>query len=202
MTISIIGAGGHTRSLINLLEQKFLKINGIYDDNFSLNEKEIINGYPLLGKKSDCQLGNPIVLSIGNNVEREQEFRRLKGMVFKENLIHNTAFIENKVDMGLANQIFAHVYINSNVKIGDNNIINTGAVIEHETQIGSHNHISVHATLCGRVCIGNSCFIGAGATVIDKIKIGNGVILGANSVATKDILEQGTYIGQPARKVA
>ena len=45
-------------------------------------------------------------------------------------------------------------------------------------------------------------FCGAGSTVIDHISICDNVMIGAGAVVVKDIMESGTYVGIPARKVS
>jgi len=200
-SIYILGAGGHTRSLINLLEYHNYEIAGIYDDSFDETEKELINNYPVLGKLDSIDNNAGIVLSFGENGKRRQLHKQFENQVLKENLIHPKAVIEKYFGFRASNQIFANVTINSNVAIGINNIINTGAILEHEVKIGDHNHISVGSIICGRVTIGNECFVGAGATIIDKLSICDNVIVGANSVVVKDIVKPGTYVGSPARRV-
>lgn len=199
--IFILGAGGHTRSLINLLEYNNFEIGGIYDDHFDDHNEEIINTYTVIGKPDALKKTELAVLSFGESEKRKQLFLQLKDQILKENLVHPKAIIENYFETGFSNQIFANVFINSNVRIGVNNIINTGAILEHEVSIGDHNHISVGSIVCGRVTIGNGCFIGAGATIIDKLKITNDVIIGANSVVINNIDQPGTYVGSPARRV-
>lgn len=199
--VFILGAGGHTRSLINLLEYNNYNIGGIFDDNFEDHNVEIINSYKVIGKLDAFNKTNQAVLSFGESDKRKQLFLRLNDQILKENLVHPKAIIENYFETGFSNQIFANVLINSNVSIGANNIINTGAILEHEVKIGDHCHISVGSIICGRVTIGNGCFVGAGATIIDKLTITDDVIIGANSVITNNIDQAGTYVGSPARRV-
>lgn len=199
--IVIFGAGGHTRSLLNIIELNDYKVIGIYDESFDFEKAEYINDYKILGKAKDIPIDCQIVISKGDNLERARLFSYFRPQLLKENLIHPTARIEKRAVVKESNQIFAFAYINSNAYIGENNIFNTNSIIEHEVIIGSHNHIAVGAVLCGRVAIGNFCFIGAGTVIIDKVSIADNVIIGANSVVTKDIVEAGTYVGAPARRI-
>lgn len=200
-SLIVIGAGGHARSLITLLENCGHDIYGIYDDNSQKEKYEAIYGYNLIGKLSDCRRRNSIVLGIGDNRLRSQLRDRFQNNLLKKNLIHPLSIIENRVNVGSSNQIYAMVYINSGVIIGHNNIINTGAILEHEVSIGSHNHISVNAVICGRSSVGSYCFIGAGATIIDKVSVCDNVTIGAGSIVIESILTPGTYVGSPARKL-
>ncbi len=198
--ISIIGAGGHTRSLISLIEALELQIKGIYDESYNAQTSEEISGYRLLGTPENIQNG-PLVLSIGDNQKRTQWFRNLEKMIYHDELLHPKAIIDKEAILKGYNQVFSGVIINAHACIGKNNIINTGAIIEHEVLIGDHNHISVGAIICGRVHIGSQCFFGAGSVIIDKLSIADNVIIGANSVVISDIIEAGTYVGNPARRV-
>ncbi|PHR53353.1 MAG: N-acetylneuraminate synthase [Arcobacter sp.] len=199
--IAIIGAGGHTRSSLPLLKSNVTNTNfKIYDESYQ-NNNEIILEVCLYGKIEDVPLDNPVFLSIGDNLQREILFKRFRQQLIEKNMFHKHSLIENSVEFGVCNQVYANVFINSSVVIEDNNIINTAVVIEHEVKIGSHNHISIGSVLCGRVVIGNRCFIGASSTIIDKVEICDNVTIGAGSVVLKNITEAGTYVGSPARKI-
>ena len=51
----------------------------------------------------------------------------------------------------------------------------------------------------GRVVIGNNVFIGTDTVILPNVKIGNNVIVGAHSTVTKDLQDNGVYVGTPAR---
>ena len=197
--VYLIGAGGHARSLLNLLELNLYSVRGIFDDYYK--ESEEVNGYPLLGKLSDIQTDYRLVIARGECQKRSELYQQYQIQLIKENLIHPQALIEKRMMIGNDNQIFAKVYINTNVVLGNNNLLNSGCILEHEVVVGNHNHISVGAILCGRSRIGDCCFIGAGAVIIDKVNICNSVVVGANSTVVEDIKEPGVYVGCPARKI-
>jgi acetyltransferase-like isoleucine patch superfamily enzyme len=48
--------------------------------------------------------------------------------------------------------------------------------------------------------IGNNVSLGTNATIL-PVKITNNVIVGAGAVVTKDLLEPGFYVGNPAKKI-
>ena len=200
--IAIIGSGGHTRSSINLLLNYFDSDDMcIYDVSFVKDKQEIINSIPLIGSTNDIGLSQDVFLSIGDNNLRKNYFLKFKNKIIKSTICHSDSLQEKDVTFGIANQIYAHSYINSQVVIGDNNIINTGAIIEHESVVGNHNHISIGVKICGRCTIGNMCLIGAGAVILDKLSICDNVIIGAGAVVIQDIHEAGTYVGNPAKKI-
>ncbi len=200
--VTIIGAGGHARSSINLLKHCLPDAAcEILDESFTKDANEYIADIKVTGKIKEVRSDSSVFLSVGDNRKRKILFEQFAKQVIKQNLFHKTTTIEEHVEIGDSNQFFAHSYINSYTIIGDNNIINTSSIIEHEVNIGSHNHISIGAKVCGRVTIGNGCMVGAGAIIVDKVSICDNVIVGAGAVVIKDITENGTYVGIPARKI-
>lgn len=200
--IFIVGAGGHARSVINLVESagKY-RITGIIDETYNPEKIEMINGYPISGSELYRDRGAIYVLAIGDNELRAKIFNTYSNFVVSENIFHSSAILAARVSFGRSNLIFPGVIINSNAEIGSNNIINSGCIIEHETLIGDNNHISVGAIIAGRCKLGSNCFVGAGAVIIDKICICDDVLIGANSTVVADINEPGVYVGSPARRI-
>ena len=124
--ISIIGAGGHTRSSIHLLENNYPEMDyEIYDDSFSDNNDEFIANIKLAGKIKDLNPCSPIFLSIGDNVKRRRLYIQFEKYIIKKNLFHESSTVEDNVIFGDGNQIFANSYINSYSQVGNNNILNT-----------------------------------------------------------------------------
>lgn len=196
--VVLIGAGGHSRSVIALLQKNHINIERIYDQNFK-NDETIFN-IPV-GSIKNIQSSENIILAIGDNKSRANLFLDFQNQIITENIFHPSASIETQVNFGKSNLVFAKAYLNNGAQIGHNNIINTAAVLEHEVEIGSHCHIAVGAFLLGRCQIGNQCFIGAGSIIRDGVHLCDSVTVGANSYVAKDITEPGVYVGSPARRI-
>ena len=79
------------------------------------------------------------------------------------------------------------IVVNSKVHGGDDIIFESGVVIGEEK----------------RHCpqLGNNIFIGSGAKLFGNITIGNNVIIGANAVVNKDVPDNVTVAGVPAKIV-
>lgn len=202
MKLIIYGCGGHARSIINTIIE-----NGgrpgilIVDDNAKLNEKimgvSVVRDYIL-------QKDNKYIVAVGNNEERKGIYDKLKYWPDGEciSIVSHLSYIGKETDIGRGTFIASYAYVGPQVKIGSGTIINTGSIVEHETVVGNYSHIAPHATVCGRVRLGSNVFCGAGSTVIDHISICDNVMIGAGAVVVKDIMESGTYVGIPARKVS
>ena len=194
-SLKIIGMGGHARSLISNFHNKSIIVTGYYDDNGSKKES-LTDNISFDGKFNDIPWNNKMVLGIGSNTLRKYFFNKLQFP--PQALIHKN--LKTHINSSGV-QIFDKVYIGPESFVGVNTIINTGSIIEHNVRVGNHSHISIGAILSGNVEVGDNCFIGAGATIIDKIKVHNNIIVGAGSVVVKDLLKEGTYIGNPAKLI-
>lgn len=200
MKLSLVGAGGHARCLVPLLMQLKLEVEGIYDNSFTPNANEIIEGIPVKGFIEDVSKDSKIVISKGNCTDLKYLSNQFSSQLYAENLVHGSAVVESKA-IGTNNQILALSYISATSEIGNSNIIYSQSVIEHEVILGNYNVITVNVSLCGRVKVGNSCFFGAGSTVLPGVKICDNVTIGAGAVVTKTIDEAGTYVGIPAKRI-
>lgn len=199
--VSIVGAGGHARTLVNILELKGYTVKGVYDDQYKDEyQGELVEGYPLLGGLDAISASELLVVAKGDCKDLERLSRQFNSQLLRNNLIHPSALVETK-RLGQANQVSAMSYVSKSASLGSHNLIYSQSAVEHEVIIGDYNVITVNVSLCGRVKIGNGCFFGASSTVLPKLHICDGVKIAAGAVVTKNISEPGTYVGIPAKKI-
>lgn len=201
MEVSLIGAGGHARTLISSLNLSGIKVNAVYDENFKPKMKgEFISGVPLEGNLEQIPKEEKLVIAKGNVHDLKRYSEELKGRLYKKNIIHPSAIIDSK-SLGDCNQFSALSFMADSAQMGSFNIIYSNSMIEHEVIIGNHNLITVNVSICGRVKIGDQCYLGASSTILPNLSICDQVIIGAGAVVIEDISEPGTYVGVPAKKL-
>ena len=115
-------------------------------------------------------------------------------------------------------RFFTGIEIHPGAKIGKNLFIDhgMGVVIGETSEIGDNVTIYHNVTLGGsspsidserqrdekrHPTIGNDVVIGSGAQIIGPIKVGNNSRIAANAVVVKDVPENATMVGIPARAV-
>jgi UDP-perosamine 4-acetyltransferase len=208
--IVVIGTGGHAKVVIDI-------INAMIDcEIIGVTSKELPVGsrfcdYLILGDDSVLQLMyiekkfDELAMGVGgfrDNNLRTKIFTNLKLEGFKfTNVIHPNAYISDTVEMGEGCVIFPGVLLNTEVKIGNNTIIATGASVDHETVIGNNSLVSAGAIIGANVKIMDNALIALGANVISGISIGHNALVGAGAVVIKNIEDNSTYVGNPARKI-
>lgn len=189
----LYGASGHAKVIIDILNDSGIPVNGLIDDNESL---ESLMGYPVVHGLTDL---SPVIVSIGNNPIRKKVVGKLTGTFGKA--IHPTAILSPHATVGEGSVVMQGAIVQSGTTIGNHCIINTGASVDHECVIEDFVHVSPHACLCGGVTVGEGTHIGAGATVIPGIKIGRWSVIGAGSVVIRDVPDGVTVAGNPARLI-
>ena len=115
-------------------------------------------------------------------------------------------------------RFFTGIEIHPGAKIGKNLFIDhgMGVVIGETSEIGDNVTIYHNVTLGGsspsidserqrhekrHPTIGNDVVIGSGAQIIGPIKVGNNSRIAANAVVVKDVPENATMVGIPAKAV-
>ncbi len=211
--VLILGAGGHSKVLAEILEtNEELKIAGFVDNPIS-NTSDNYLGYPILGTDHDLpklrERGiEEAIVGVGSvdnkgNKKREYLFKLLLENGFDAiNAIHSNTSISKRVGLGKGIMIASGAIANSGVKIDDNVIINTGAIIDHDCEIGHHVHIAPSAALAGEVIVGPRSYIGIGAKVIQDVEIGEDCTVGAGAVVLEDVHSGSTVAGVPAKEMS
>jgi len=198
----LYGAGGHSRVIIDILEDNAVVVKGIFDDdpeNARMKSMPVGAGVRLLGGGAFTELSTPFIISVGSNMRRAEVAWLLNASYGKA--IHRTAIISPKALIGEGTVILQGAIVQAAAQIGAHVLVNTGASIDHDNVIGDYAHISPHATLCGHVEVGEGTHIGAGATVIPLIKIGRWSVVGAGAVVIRDVPDFTVVVGNPARVI-
>ena len=84
--------------------------------------------------------------------------------------------------------------------IGNNVIMWSGNHIGHHGVIENNIFFTSHVVMSGHCHIKNGAFLGVNSTLRDGIIIGENSIIGMGSLVTKNVPDNETWIGSPAKK--
>ncbi|KGI55913.1 NeuD/PglB/VioB family sugar acetyltransferase [Campylobacter sp. MIT 97-5078] len=164
----IIGAGGHAKSCVDVIEKegKF-EILGFVDND--ANIKKVFE-YEVLGCDDDlprlfktCKFAFLGIGQIKSPDLRVKLFKRLKSIGFcLPTIISPLAYVSKHAFISNEASIIMHqALINTNAKIGKACIINTKALIEHDAVVEDFCHISTAAVVNGECKVAQKSFVGS-----------------------------------------
>jgi acetyltransferase-like isoleucine patch superfamily enzyme len=107
--------------------------------------------------------------------------------------------IQKNVVIGSNTKVQSHTFICELVTIGNNCFISHGVMFINDV-FKNGGPAGGDKSLWKKTVIGNGVSIGTNATIL-PVEIVDNVVIGAGAVVTKDILEPGVYVGNPAKKL-
>lgn len=135
----------------------------------------------------------------GNNVKVIKPCNLYGCSIGDETFIGPFVEIQKNVFIGSNCKIQSHSFICELVTIGDNCFVGHGVMFVNDLFING-GPAKGNKSLWKETNIGNNVSIGSNATIL-PVFICNDVIIGAGAVVTKDIVESGIYVGNPAKKI-
>jgi sugar O-acyltransferase (sialic acid O-acetyltransferase NeuD family) len=191
--ILIVGAGGHARACIDVIEQ---------EERFAIKglvglAKEVgvrILDYPVLGTDEDL----PALLSDCTNalitvgqIKTPEPRVRLFSLLQKYGcaspvIVSPRAYVSPHAKLGAGTIVMHGAVINAGAVVGKNCIINSQSLVEHDVVIEDHCHIATAAKINGRVHICKGTFIGSNSSVRQCINIGERCVIGMGQQVLAD----------------
>jgi sugar O-acyltransferase (sialic acid O-acetyltransferase NeuD family) len=197
LKMHIIGAGGHAKVIVDIINLIPLQIEGVWVEN---NTDKLFLSYSLGDLKSfKLKKNGEFIIAIGNNYAR----KRIANDLEHTNVIaiHPSSSAANSATIGVGSVLMANASLNAHATIGEHVIINTNASVDHDCKIANFVHISPQVGLAGNVEVGEGTHIGIGACVIQDIKIGKWATIGAGAVIIKDVPDYAVVVGNPGKVI-
>jgi sugar O-acyltransferase (sialic acid O-acetyltransferase NeuD family) len=200
--IAILGAGGHGKVVADAaMATQGTSVIGFLDDDPTLAGR-IFLGLPVLGAISLWQELDidAVVPAIGDNrARREVAVRESARHATVATVVHPAAVVSRRANVGLGTTVLAGAIINADAQVGENVIVNTGVIVEHDCVIDSHVHIAPGCCLAGAARVGEGSFLGIGCRILPGLSVGRWCVVGAGAVVIRDIEDNTTVAGVPAR---
>jgi len=185
-SIVIIGSGGHSKSIIDLIN-----INGDYKIIGLVGKKNDVGknvlGFPVIGTDKDLidirkTVPNAVVAlgQIKTPQLRKNIFKLLKLYDFElPKIISKLAYVSHDASVGDGTTIGHQSIVNAGANVGKYCIVNTKSLIEHDSSIGDFCHLSTGVLINGNVQIDDNCFIGSGSIIREGIRLPKNTIISA-----------------------
>lgn len=207
--IAIFGAGGMGREVsqlirdINAQQRRWLCVGFIVDRGLCGDVE--VAGLPVLGDV-DWLAANPdvqVVVAIGPSSARRRVTGRIQARCTNTfaTLVHPRAWVGDHVQIGAGSVICAGAMVTTDIHIGDHVHVNVGCTIGHDSVLQDFATLSPGVNLAGNVRLQEGTEVGTGSVVIPGCLLGPWAIVGAGSVVLRQVPENSTVVGSPARVI-
>lgn len=189
-----MGAGGHGAVVADILGHAA----GFIDDDPAKRGTSVL-GLPVFASLDEV-VHDAIIIAIGDNATRRALTERYAAAGERfASAIHPRASIAPSALIGEGSVICAGALVLPRAVVGRGAIVNTKAAVDHDCVVGDFVHIAAGATLGGDVRVGDGTLIALGASVVPGIAIGARSVVGAGAVVVRELPDDVTALGVPAR---
>ncbi|KFF05892.1 PglD-related sugar-binding protein [Flavobacterium reichenbachii] len=204
----IIGARGYGREVYNLAlqcagYQKDFTVKGFLDDK--ADALDGFENYPeIIGNVEDYTIQeNDVFCCALGSVKWKKHYIELiesKNGTFI-NLIHPTVIIHSNVKLGNGLIAFMYSNISNDCTIGNYVTIQGFVAIGHDSKIGKWSHLNAYSFTGGFAVLEEEVTLNTRSTILPNITVRKGAVVGAASLVIKNVKENTTVFGVPARKI-
>ncbi len=203
----IVGAGGFGReTYCCLLDMLSAENRKAHEEVCFMVKDEMISETKILGidvlplSTFDPALYK-VVVAIGDPLARKEVVESLPMDTVYATIIHPNVVMSKWIEIGEGSIITAGTILTCNIKIGKHVHLNLLTTVGHDCIIGDYVTTAPATNISGKCTIGECSYLGTNSSLRQGIHICNHVTIGMGAVVVKDVTEEGTYIGNPLRKL-
>ena len=204
----IIGAGGHGRETLDIVEAlnavvPAWNVVGFLDDGEPDIERLARRGTSVIGTIDDlARFDGDHVVAVGGGPARRRVVDRLAELCpgrRAATVVHPDAVVASDNRFGDGCIVAAGCHVTTNVTVGHHTHLNVATSVHHDAVVGNLVTLSPRTLLNGDVVIGDDAWIGPGVVIGRGVTIGARAVVGAGAVVLDDVAAGGRVAGVPAR---
>jgi sugar O-acyltransferase (sialic acid O-acetyltransferase NeuD family) len=201
--VVIFGTGGFAREVACVLHDlgRGDQIVAFHEPDDVFAARELL-GVPVLPQSAFDPSRHRAVIGIGNPVIREKVAAELPAGTVFDTLVHPTVVMSQWVELGEGSVICAGAVLTCQITIGKHCHLNLNTTVGHDCTFGDFCTVAPGTNISGNVDFGTRVDVGTQAAFRQHLRICDDVVIGMGAVVVRDIVEPGTYVGVPAKKVS
>jgi sugar O-acyltransferase (sialic acid O-acetyltransferase NeuD family) len=200
--VAIFGAGGFAREVACILHDQGRgdRIVAFHEPDEVYEARELL-GVPVQPQSAFEPAKHRAIVGIASPAIRQKVVRELPAETVFETLIHPTVVMSQWVVVGAGSIICAGCVLTCDISIGHHCHLNLNSTIGHNCIFGDFCTVAPGANISGSCEFGNRVTVGTQVSFRQNVHVCDDAVIGMGAAVVKDIVEAGTYVGVPARKV-
>ncbi len=192
--ILLLGAGGHCRSCMDVIEQEGrFAVAGIIDRPDSAPQGDLF-GCRIIGTDDDLaalrsrfQHALITVGQLGSPAVRIRLFERVRALGFAMPVVVSPkAYVSPHATVAEGTIVMHGAIVNAAARVGRNCILNSACLVEHDAIVGDYCHVSTGAIINGGSGLGERSFLGSHATMVHGVQTSPGLFFKAGQLVRSD----------------
>ena len=173
MKFVLIGAGGHSRALVESINVNGGSVIAYIDDQ----PADWLDAPQFTEDESEKAPAGSIVIGFGSvNPKALRQRLELLDRYLEEGrdlppIVHPSAFISTGATVEAGANVLAGAIVQPAVHIGRGVILNSGSIVEHDSVVGAGSHVAPGAIVLGNCKIGEHVMIGAGSVILNGVTV-------------------------------
>jgi UDP-N-acetylbacillosamine N-acetyltransferase len=196
MRFVIVGAGGHSCELLDLVRGLGHEVVGFQDDLVA-GRHPLVDA-PVFPDMSGVEC-DAVAIAIGDNATRRGVFSGLEGRFALPALVHPLSSVSTLAEVADGCQVMQFATLSAGAVVGADSILNVGCFVAHSAVLGAHVHVAPGARVSGGSAVGELTLVGANAVLLPEVQVGARCVIGAGAVVTRDVPDGSVWAGVPAR---
>jgi len=200
--VAIFGTGGFAREVACILhdQKRGDCIVAFHEPDEVYQARELL-GVAVRPQSAFDPTKHRAIIGIGNPAIRQKVVAELPAETVFDTLIHPTVVMSQWVEIGAGSVICAGCILTCQISIGEHCHVNLNTTVGHDCTLGDFCTVAPGTNISGNCVFGMRVDVGTQASFRQNVRICDDAVIGMGAVVVKDIVEAGTYVGTPAKKV-
>jgi sugar O-acyltransferase (sialic acid O-acetyltransferase NeuD family) len=201
-TLAIFGTGGFAREVACLVHDlgRGASIVAFHEPD-DVHRSRTILGVPVLPQSAFDPHRHRASVAIGSPEIREKVVGELPRDTVFETLIHPSVVMSQWVEVGAGSILCAGSVLTCQITLGRHCHLNLNTTVGHDCTFGDFCTVAPGVNISGNCTIGSRVDLGTQSALKQQVRIADDVVVGMGAVVVRDLVEPGTYVGVPAKRV-
>lgn len=204
LTIALIGAGGHARETLLMLQQCGVeadRIAGFFVDDQYWSDG-LVDGQRQFKLDTFDPKVHCAVIAVGDSQVRRRIAASMPADTCYPSFAHPSSILPDYLELPEGVMIHAGCIITTNVRIERHVQLNRSTNVGHDCVLREFATTAPGAVISGNCEVGAAAYLGAMSSIREKQRIGEDAVVGMGAVVVTDVPARAVYVGNPARAIA